>query len=79
MLKIKDNVDFNEILKMSNFDYEADCDYEAGYSYAIYFDGNIVLDVSDDVNVFIRGIDNSEFDLLYDLIKAGLVEKVEDK
>jgi hypothetical protein len=78
MLKIKDNVDIDDILKMSNFEYEADSDYEGGWHYAQYCDGNIVLDVSDNETIKIKGIDESELDLLYDLIKADLVEKVKD-
>ena len=78
MLKIKDNVDFEKIIKKYNLNYEADSDYEAGWHYASYDDGNIFFDVSDNKNVFICGQDNTRLDLLYDLIRADLVEKVDD-
>lgn len=77
MLKIKDSIDLNKILEMSNFEYEADCSYEEQWSYAQYCDGNIVLDCNDNKNIYIRGVDDTKLDLLYDLIKADLVEKVE--
>lgn len=91
MLKIKDNSKFNEIIKKYNFEYEADSDYESGWAYAIYMKDGIVLDVSkcfeldeqgeivtnkNDIEIY--GIDNSKLDILYDLIKADLVEKIED-
>ena len=76
MLKIKDNVNIDDVLKMSNFDYEADSSYEEGWCYAQYCDGNIVLDVTDGETIKIKGIDETELDILYDLIKADLVEKV---
>ena len=76
MLKIKDNVNIDDILEMSDFTYEADSSYEEGWCYAQYCDGNIVLDVTDNETIKIKGIDETNLDLLYDLIQAGLVEKV---
>ncbi len=78
MLKIKDNVNFEKIIDKYNLNYEADSDYESGWCYASYDDGNIFFDVSDNKNVFIYGQDNTNLELLYDLIKADLVEKVDD-
>lgn len=89
MLKIKDNSKFKEIIRKYNFEYEADS--EEGYSYAIYIKDGIIFDVSkcfeydeqgdvrinkNDIEIY--GIDNSKLDILYDLIKADLVEKVDD-
>ena len=79
MLKIKDNSKFQQIIDKYDLDYEADSDYEIGYNYACYDDGNIFFDVSDNENIYIYGTDNTKLDLLYDLIKANLVEKVEDR
>lgn len=50
--------------------------YECGISYAIYCKDGITIDVSDEDNIKIYGIDCSDLDILYDLIKADLVEKV---
>lgn len=77
MLKLNDNSKLQQIVNKYDLNYDADCDYEAGINYACYDDGNIVFDVSDNENVYIYGIDNINLDLLYDLIKADLVEKVE--
>lgn len=92
MLKIKDNSKLKDIIEKYDFEYEADSDYEGGWSYAIYMKDGIVLDVSkcfhldtqgdiitnkNDIEIY--GIDNSKLDILYDLIKADLVEKVGDK
>lgn len=92
MLKIKDNSKLNDIIENYNFEYEADSDYESGYSYAIYMKDGIVIDVSkcfefdeqgsiitNNNDIEIYGIDNSKLDILYDLIKADMIEKVEDK
>lgn len=84
MLKIKDKSKFNEIIEKYDMEYEADNDYEAGYSYACYYKDGITFDVSnwyenaedEDYDILIYGIDNSKLDVLYDLIKADLVEKV---
>ena len=82
MLKIKDNNKFIEILRKYNFEYDSDSDYESGVNYAIYFKDGVTFDVtrcSEDLKkgtIEIYGIDNSSLNILYDLIKADLVEKV---
>lgn len=76
MLKIKSNVELDKLAKQydmyENF-YTNDYDYS--------FDGDIILEKDgifiDKKRYEIFGIDNSKLDLLYDLIKADLVEKVE--
>lgn len=75
MLKIKDNVDLKDLEKYG-FKYDNKHEYEIGY----IFHGYISIDKKDrlikpiyDENMWIS-ID----DLLYDLIKADLVEKVDD-
>lgn len=76
MLKIKDNVDLSKLVEKYNLDSEIiDGDIEMGYM------GDEVFD-RDDVFIShttreIYGIENGSLDLLYDLIKADLVEKVE--
>ena len=80
MLKIKKNVDMEELKNKYNF-YEEFYEYDYDYSN----DGDIILE-KEDSGVFIDkirreifGVDNSKLDLLYDLIKSNLVEKVDDK
>lgn len=73
-----------EIDKNTDF-WVRNCDYESGIHYAIYCKGGVTFDVSrchnelkqDDV-IQIYGMDNEELDILYDLIKADMVEKVEE-
>ncbi len=77
MLKIKDKNKINEIVEKYNMQYEADSDYEYGINYAIYCKDGITIDVTNEDNIKIYGIDCSDLDILYDLIKADLVEKVE--
>lgn len=85
MLKIKDNKKFiKEVVDKYNLEYDADSDYEAGYSYAIYMKDGVVFDVSDCSEdgeygtIYIQGLDGEKIDILYELIKDGLVEKIED-
>ena len=85
MLKIKDNSKFDEIVNKYELDYDADSDYESGIHYAIYCKGGVTFDVSrchnelkqDDI-IEIYGMDNEKLDILYDLIKADMVVKVEE-
>ncbi len=77
MLKIKDNVKLDDLMEEYNLDTETiDADYENSRP------GDIELSNNDGVFISARtrqvyGIDLSSLDLLYDLIKADLVEKVE--
>ena len=84
MLKMKDNKKFiEEVVDKYNLEYDADSDYESGYNYAIYMKQGVVFDVSDcseddyEGTIYIEEIDGTELDLLYDLIKADLVEKID--
>ena len=76
MLKIKDNIDLKEIVdkyKLDNEYYEDDSGWRGGDTqYFNETDGVFICES----NKEIFGIDNSNLDLLYDLIKANLVEKV---
>lgn len=79
MLKIKDYKEpneerFNELVKKYNLETDADNDWESGWSYYVGFDGGVFIDY---YKGEVHGIDCSNLDLLYDLIKDGLVEKVE--
>ena len=78
MLKIKDKNKVDEIVDKYNMEYEADSDYESGWCYATYFKDGVFIDVTDEENITLHGVDASNLDLLYDLIKDGLVEKVEE-
>lgn len=73
MLKIKDNIDLKELEKFG-FREKTNNKYEKGRLFDQYMeiqeDRIIAIYTSDD-----KGIDE---DTLYDLIQAGLVEKVSD-
>lgn len=80
MLKIKDykkrdEEKFDELVEKYKLETEADSDYESGWSYYVAFDGGIFIDY---YNGEIYGIDHSRLDLLYNLIKDGLIEKVDE-
>ena len=76
MLKIKDNVDMEELKNKYNL-YEEFYEYDYDYSN----DGDIILEHKysavfiDKFRREIFGIDNSNLDLLYDLIMDGVVKK----
>lgn len=78
MLKIKDNVELDDLMEKYNLDTEIiESDYESSTP------GDIELSNNDGVFISTRtkkvyGVDCSNLDLLYDLIKADLVEKVDD-
>ncbi len=78
MLKIKDSVELDDLMEQYNLDTEI---IEGDYESSIL--GDIELFNNDGVFISTRtkkvyGIDCSKLDLLYDLIKADLVEKVDD-
>ena len=77
MLKIKDNVDLEELEKLG-FEHK---EYEDMY-YDFYIKNNVRIDFSDRIiNHYdnLEDIDLNEYlDVVYDLIKADLVEKVDD-
>ena len=75
MLKIKDNVDLKELENKYNLAYDSDSDYEGGWSYETLDRDGVFIDLW---NRQINGIDATSLELLYDLIKADLVEKVDD-
>lgn len=75
MLKIKDNVDLKQLENKYNLAYDNDSDYEGGWSYETLDRDGVFIDLWDRQ---INGIDATSLELLYDLIKDGLVEKVDD-
>ena len=75
MLKI-DKEKLQEIIKKYDLEYEADRDYWEGINYAMYYKDGVFIDVTNEDNIKIYGLYCSNLDLLYDLIKDGLVEKV---
>ena len=77
MLKIKDKEKLHKIIEKYDLEYDADSDYESGWCYATYSKDGVFIDVTDEENITLYGIDASNLDLLYDLIKDGLVEKVD--
>ena len=87
MLKIKDNVDLKELEKF-NFEYREDDDEEDGkwHYWCPKDNSNLSIDVINELNSkLIRVIDDGGFgfskedlNIIYDLIKADLVEKVDE-
>lgn len=75
-LKIKDKYNLDKLDKKFNLDTEIiDGDYESGYSGDIeHSKGGVFISLR---NKQIYGIDCSNLDLLYDLIKADMVEKMD--
>lgn len=88
MLKIKDNIDLKE-LKKYGFEYttwfepSAEKNADIGFCNSILDvmivdNGEKVKDKKIKINEFNTTLSYEELDGLYDLIKDGLVEKVED-
>ena len=77
MLKIKDNVDLKELEK---FGFKVDR-YNLWYEYHTKNNGKdtITINVGNKKIGFYQTYNGRSYDVLYDLIQAGLVEKVEDK
>ncbi len=77
MLRLTDEISFEELDKQFDLNTEIiDGDYEFNVSGDIeHSDGNVFIS---ERNREIYGIDCSRLDLLYDLIKADLVEKVDE-
>lgn len=94
MLKIKDNIDLKELEKFGfhnvDWDYENDCEMENANCYGEFYSKRIFYDDSycdiylDNKKIYIRMKDyrfyllNCVCETLFDLIKADLVEKVDD-
>ena len=74
MLKIKDNVNIEELALKNNMSYDSDSDYESGWSYSQYDRDGVFIDEGTGE---IFGIEHDSLELLYDLIKSDLVEKVD--
>lgn len=74
MLKIKDNIDLKWLLNTYNLRYANHCD-EAG-KYLFYSD-TLYISPYNRV-IYIEGRNNDDILFLYDLIQAGLIEKVEE-
>ena len=86
MLKIKDNVDLKELEK---YGFKKDCYYRDSdvptYRKVAYGDGKyayLKIDIFFDGEILIRGtlppVYIDDLDVIFDLIQAGLVEKVEE-
>lgn len=87
MLKIKDSVDLKELEKFG-FKYIEDKSYKGDFSYCEKLIGaNIILGVSEPSRVIYSNITITEttyifsdgFDVIFDLIQAGLIEKVKER
>jgi hypothetical protein len=87
MLKIKDNVDLKELEKYDFCEYEEDTKIDGiPILYDKYCYKDFYIYITKDKKIYgeqcdyIRGnvLGNENFVILYDLIKADLVEKVEE-
>jgi len=76
MLKIKDNVDLKELEKYGFIFMDYD---DLWYSYYYNPEENIKINYSDrKLDFYLCGMTESSINILYDLIKDGLVEKVKN-
>ena len=76
MLKIKDNVDLKELEK---FGFDLELNIADDYDQIYCFDSRLMFDKIDKNIIIPMYNEGTALDTLYDLIKADLVEKVEDK
>lgn len=79
MLKIKDNVDLKELEK---FGFEYTNEYEQIYNFETNNNSNCILIPYRKIMLRayeIRVFEDFKADILYDLIQANLVEKVEEE
>ena len=77
MLKIKDNVDLDKLESKYKLSHEfIDDDYDITLNVDLVYDRDGVFISGNTKEIY--GRDNDSLDLLYDLIQAGLVEKVEE-
>ena len=87
MLKLKDNIDLKELEKYDFCEYEEDTKIDGtSILYDKYCYKNFFIYITEDRKIYgeqcdyIRGnvLGNENFDTLYDLIKADLIEKVDE-
>ena len=87
MLKIKDNIQLKELEKFG-FKYVEDKSYKGDFSYCEKLIGvNVILVVSEPGRVIYSNINITEtayifsngLDVIFDLIQAGLLEKVKER
>ena len=81
MLKIKDNVDLKELEK---FGFQiSKRDYAEIYKIKLKTSGNssylTIMPISREIKINTESTFIQDLSILYDLIKSGLVEKVEEK
>lgn len=72
MLKIKDNVNLK---KLEKFGIKFQNDFKGGYYYC---NRDFKISTKKHHLIPLNGTGNTRFDRLYDLIQAGLIEKVEE-
>lgn len=77
MLKIKDNVDLKELEKFGFLIDRFHLWHE--YHAKNDFKDIIMINIRNGEIMFYQTYNGKSYDVLYDLIQAGLVEKVEDK
>lgn len=74
MLKIKDNVDLEELEK---FGFKREWNYKTGEYDGLYYCNDFKVCKNRHLKPF-NGTNHKRYDVIYDLIKANLVEKVEE-
>lgn len=75
MLKIKDNVDLKELEKYG-FEYEKGIIIKEQGAYCKYATSIDIVDRT--IRPYYAGFSYYDYEIIYDLIKADLVEKIED-
>ena len=82
MLKIKDNVDLNELEKIGFKKTKSTGGeiyyYPITWNYGLYIEVVVNIDRTISLDVNYEDFSSEDIDIFYDLIQAGLVEKVEE-
>lgn len=74
MLKIKDYIDMDWIIQKYNLIMAGHCDEQGVY---LFYNDYLYIDIKSR-EIHIERATNIEINILYDLITAGLVEKVKE-
>ncbi len=72
MLKIKDKIELNWLIRNFGLRLANHCDEAGKY---IFYSDTLYIDIYDRI-IYIEGRNSNDIVFLYDLIKADLVEKV---
>lgn len=80
MLKIKDSIDLKELKKFGfeNYRSKGEYYYTICWNYGLYIEIVVNADRTISLDVNFEEYSTEDIDILFDLIQAGLVEKVEN-